>query len=287
MQTIDKKLQNYIVSAKLIPAPHHECQDRFLIEQMSDGTVLLAVIDGHGRHSFCTDYLHSHLVKKLFSHIQFSKDIDAMKRGIQKCFDQLDYEICSREETHKGGAVLTLAVLSHPVLFNDVLIANVGDCWASILRKDVVLHLTRDHNAAEPREQKRLTETILSVCPSFDTDWLFSKKAGKAVYFYQVLQPVRNFGNCYFKSTYHCKNSMIGKKEELCKLIDAGVDLINPVATFTLSKMEKDDVLILSSDGFERKAVEKAKIDFSKPLKKQYIHSRLDDATIITVRRSS
>ncbi|KAL0221020.1 hypothetical protein RCL1_000874 [Eukaryota sp. TZLM3-RCL] len=277
---------NLFISGKVLESrtKSHECQDRILVAESDESDSLLAVVlDGHG-NSNIADFLVHNLPEAIFGRTDHCSDKSEVLIAIQDALLGLDKFICQSPFLNKhGGCVVVMALINHPLFPNEVLIINIGDCWACQLDDFKVPYIiTKDHNAAEIEEQNRIMTLIKQVFPTVKRSEVFVPKSKDSVYLYSVLQPTRSFGDCFFKVRNRVLETKITKRVDIYELISSGISLIDPIADFFFVPIKANSTMILSSDGYEKEiAFKKYKWDTS--VVNQNFAQRNDDASILSI----
>jgi serine/threonine protein phosphatase PrpC len=116
------------------------------------------VYDGHAGEK-ASLYLEEHLYKRVDALEDLGDDA-----AVSKCVQDFDAEFLSDESRREDGSTCCFAVVKHADLSAkekkwEVMVSNVGDSRAVIIRKDgKCVPLTEDHKPETPEEEKRIND---------------------------------------------------------------------------------------------------------------------------------
>ena len=159
-------------------------EDRVLMNDLGFGeSVIFGVLDGHGTHEI-SDWLAQSLPVKLRNDIRkkintvpaLKRDLYSLssknnglslesvviiKRIIRDAVLEVDRVICQISKAPIGGSTASFTV----ILRNYAFVVNIGDSRTLVMQNDELLFATKDHDPADPKEQRHIHTSGGEVVP--------------------------------------------------------------------------------------------------------------------------
>ncbi len=119
-------------------------EDRVLVEELPDGSVLLVVADGVGGLAH-GELASEHAVRAVHDELA-SADIDDPAAALARAFAHANQSVRRVAAEQPGGAAIATTLVASFVRDHQVWVGNVGDSRAYLFKDDQLEQLTQDHS---------------------------------------------------------------------------------------------------------------------------------------------
>lgn len=170
---------------------------------------LVAVFDGHGGDQTATN-VALRIKDKMEDKLKECDNMDANTIGslMADGFMELDKELYELDHDNDSGSTAIVAIITD----TDIIVANVGDCRAILVREDLSITLmSNDHNTKSESEQKRImTSTSPEVLKIQRTDTTIYNinSSSEELPAYRVTGDTYKLTNSNSKQKYHMNHHL-------------------------------------------------------------------------------